>query len=158
MKVLSAGFWLLVGKVEKVVKVTALTTLTTFAALAEDQVTIESSLVRMAFDGKGNVTSIRELAGGRELVKKPAPFVMLKFSDGKKISPASFGRDARGDLVFSFDGGGSCSLAVEPFDGGWSFRARLNRLSRLRVFRQGRILWHSALQKPSIRVPPVSAR
>ena len=113
---------------------TALYAALSFFCFADGGVEIENALVKMAFDATGTVTSIRELAGGRELVKKPAPFVRLNTPDGRKIAPVSLVRDAQGSLSFSFDGGGVCVLAVEPFDGGWSFRvAELSGMAATRV-------------------------
>lgn len=112
----------------------SLCALLSFPCFAESGIALENALVKMAFDENGNVTSIREFDGGRELVKKPAPFVRLKTSDGRNVAPASLARDAQGRLSFSFDGGGTCILAVEPFDGGWSFRvAELAGMAATRV-------------------------
>ena len=82
---------------------------------------LENDYVSIAFGEKGEITSIRNKATGRELVKKPIPFAVVTLKDGKtKLEPARFAQ--KGDrLGWSFPGGGGLMLSVRPFAGGWTF-------------------------------------
>ena len=59
---------------------------------------LENDYVSIAFGEKGEITSIRNKATGRELVKKPIPFAVVTLKDGKtKLEPARFAQ--KGDRL-----------------------------------------------------------
>ena len=76
--------------------------------------------VRMEFDMQGRISSLRELAAGRELLRASRPFVIVLRNDGRRAVPSSFRLDG-GRFVYSFADGGTVSFGMEPFDGGWTF-------------------------------------
>ena len=79
-----------------------------------------NAYVVLSFDSAGAVSSIREVASGRELVAERVPFVSVRTSGGETLAPETCAR--RGDaLEFGFGRRGACRLAVTPFDGGWTF-------------------------------------
>lgn len=84
----------------------------------------ENGFVRLAFDEKGRVASIREKKSGRELIDERHAFVTVATRDGRVLEPVSLERRGDGTLSFGFPGGGSCELAFSPFDGGWTIETR----------------------------------
>ena len=76
--------------------------------------------VTYSFSSEGRLQSVREKAGGRELVTLDNPWVRVVTADGKTEYPTALRRD--GDrLVFAFRGGEELVETVRPFDGGFSF-------------------------------------
>ena len=76
--------------------------------------------IRLEFDGRGRISSLRELDTGRELVREACSFLTIFRNDARREYPVSFRCD--GDrLAYSFAGGGEVSFSVKPFDGGWMF-------------------------------------
>ena len=84
-------------------------------------VSFENEYVRVAFDGTGCVSSIREAGSGRELVGTKVPFVAVTRKDGMVAKPTACEGDGTGGLRFVFPDG-ECRLAVTPFPGGWTFQ------------------------------------
>ena len=77
--------------------------------------------VRLSFDAKGRIGSLVELAGGRELIRSPRPFVLVRRSGGKAELPKSFRREGN-RLVYSFAGEkDGVDFDVKTFPGGWTF-------------------------------------
>ena len=76
--------------------------------------------IRLEFDARGRISSLRELGSGRELVRKASPFVSVSLADGRREQPLSFRYDGN-SLSYSFPSGGELSFAITPFGGGWMF-------------------------------------
>ena len=98
---------------------------------------LENGLVRVEFDGKGRVSSLREQVSGRELVKTPAPFVSAIDLKGKTLAPTAFAEEAATNLVFTFADAGEVALAVTPFAGGWTFTVTRATLKDIREYHLG---------------------
>ena len=74
--------------------------------------------VTMTIDEKGCLSSLREKAGGRELVGEKLPFVEVRDAANRAIAPVAM--TAEGNrLTFAF-AQGSCVVRLIPFDGGWT--------------------------------------
>ena len=74
--------------------------------------------VTMTIDEKGCLSSLREKAGGRELVGEKLPFVEVRDAANRAVAPVAM--TAEGDrLTFAF-AQGSCVVRLIPFDGGWT--------------------------------------
>ena len=92
------------------------------AFTAGAECTFENPDVTLAFDEAGRISSLREKASGRELVAAASPMVAVTLKDGRELLPVSFAADG-GLLRYGFDGG-RATIAVEPFEGGWTFTVR----------------------------------
>jgi len=77
--------------------------------------------VKVVFDGKGCVSSIRETVSGRELVGTKVPFVTVTKADGTVVKPVACVGAGTTELRFVFPDG-ECRLAVSRFPGGWTFQ------------------------------------
>ena len=76
--------------------------------------------IRLEFDVRGRISSLRELDTGRELVRDACSFLTVFRNDSRREYPVSFRCD--GDrLAYSFANGGEVSFSVKPFGGGWMF-------------------------------------
>ena len=102
--------------------VAALCAAAAFAAPAKPEAVavFDAGDVTYSFFSDARLRSVREKAGGRELVVPENPWLRVTTADGKTEYPVALGRD--GDrLVFSFRGGEEIVEKVRPFDGGLSF-------------------------------------
>ena len=111
--------------------------LSVFAAFAD--FTLENQYVKVVFDGRGCVSSIRETASGRELVGEKVPFVYVQREDGAVVDPVSCTGDAASGLEFGFPDG-ACRVMVTPFDGGWTFQTVAMSVPGCRMMMLGRIV------------------
>ena len=102
------------------------------------EVSFENEYVRVAFDGAGCVSSIRETATGRELVGAKVPFVSFTRADGTVVAPVRCDGVGKSGLRFAFPDG-SCRLSVAPFPGGWTFRTEAVELRDAAALTLGRI-------------------
>ena len=93
-----------------------------FSACAGVGVVFRQSELSLSFDAAARVSSLKG-ADGRELVESPVPFAELTAEAGAKaVAATAVERTADGALAFRFGSAGAAVLAVEPFDGGWTFR------------------------------------
>lgn len=104
---------------------------------AEAAPVLENVYVRLAFDGRGRVESMREKVSGRELVKTPVPFVSIDAGRGAALVPTACAQEAGTNLVFTFAGAGEVVLSVAPFDGGWTFSVARTTVGGAREYRLG---------------------
>ncbi len=83
--------------------------------------TLDGDAATLTFDTLGRVSSIRERAGGRELVTNATPFVAARLSDGSFVGARRMEVRANGNLAFLFGRAGEVVLSAKPFAGGWTF-------------------------------------
>ena len=82
---------------------------------------LENEFVSLSFDALGRVVSLKEKPSGRELVKSPRPFALVRDDAGRSHPATAFSRDGN-RLSYGFDGlEGRVALDVTPFAGGWTF-------------------------------------
>ena len=102
-------------------KIGILAAVSALASVATADVRFGGSLVELTFGDDGTLASIREKAGGRELVGTALPFMSVRLTDGTD-RPATSVRQSGDRLVFGFAPlAGACTVRVTPFDGGWTF-------------------------------------
>ena len=100
----------------------------------------ENSAVELVFDTLGCVSSLREKASGRELVANVTAFATAKLKDGRTVAPRRIEERKNGEFAWIFAGGlGEVVMAVEPFDGGWTFRVKSSTLKDVVKFEFCRI-------------------
>ena len=76
--------------------------------------------VRLAFDAQGRLASLQELDTGRELIRRPLPFVQAILQNGRRDVPSTFRREGS-RLIYTFPDASEIAFAVAPFQGGWTF-------------------------------------
>ena len=76
--------------------------------------------VRLDFDARGRIASLRELDTGRELIRTPLPFVQAVLRGGRREQPTSF-RSEGSRLAYSFRDSSEIAFDIAPFAGGWTF-------------------------------------
>ncbi len=97
--------------------------MTALMLLAAAVATFENPHVRWEIAADARVTSLYERSSGRELVGEATPFVALVDAKGV-LHTATTCSGSSECLDFGFPGGETISLAVTPFDGGWTFETR----------------------------------
>lgn len=94
-----------------------------FAAVVAAQMAVAGSdgvwRTPIEFDARGRIASLKDETG-RELVSERVEMVRLVGSDGTARTVQSFRREGSG-LRWTFADGACVSLALKPFDGGWTF-------------------------------------
>ena len=111
------------------------------AASTASAVVLSNEHVRINFDGKGCVSSIRECVSGRELVGTKVPFVSVRLMDGRELFPQTCVGEGKEGLRFGFPGKlGTCRLDVTPFPGGWTFCTAAFDVKDAEMLTLGRVL------------------
>ena len=103
--------------------------------------TIRGDAATLAIDAGGSVVSLKDMAGGRELVKSVIPFVTASLADGGSLARWRV-KSNGGRLVFAAHGNKSggvrpqweVEFAVTPFAGGWEFKVVRSTLPPLAKF------------------------
>ena len=81
---------------------------------------LKGDVATLSVDACGRVSSIRENATGRELVKSTVPFASAAFANGGAAGRWR-AKSAGGGIVLAC-AAGEVEFAVKPFEGGWEFR------------------------------------
>ena len=101
----------------------------------------DNSAVELAFDTLGCISSLREKAGGRELVSNVTAFAIVKFKNGRTAAPRRAEERANGCIAWIFPGKtGEVVMSVTPFDGGWIFKVESSSLKDVEKFEFCRIV------------------
>lgn len=92
-----------------------------FLAAVATVLSLTNEYVTVDFDVRGHVSSIREVASGRELLAKTRPAVRLVLEKGGWVDSESFAVE-NGRLTWRLPrAGGDAVFTVKPFVGGWTF-------------------------------------
>ena len=81
---------------------------------------LRGNAATLSVDVCGRISSLKENATGRELMKDTVPFVSAVFANGG-ATRSWRAKSANGGIVLSCPEG-EVEFAVKPFDGGWGFR------------------------------------
>lgn len=93
----------------------------------------ENGNVRLVFDDRGRVTSMKEKGTGRELVRNAVSFVTVRDRTGRMKNAVRMEKRGQTRYAWVFgEAGEEAVFTVEAFDGGWSFRNETCRVPACR--------------------------